>query len=137
MPQYYFADHFLKQLKPHAKKFRKLPQDLTLVLKNFLPEQAQMLGQKLYKLRLKASDLPKGKSKSFRVIIYIWQDPEIVVPIAIYFKSDIQNLSAKEIKYHLGKVLVEIETKTLDWISSSGRQNIDLSQFIRDDRQRH
>lgn len=111
MPQFYLADYFLKQLKPYAKKFRHLPQDLTLALQNFMPEQAQALGQKVYKLRLKASDLPKGKNKSFRVIIYLWHDPELVVPVAIYFKSDIQNLSKQEIKFHSKLVLRELESK--------------------------
>ena len=113
MPQYYLTDYFLKQMKPFSRKFRKLPQDIVSTLSDFLPEQAQALGQKVYKLRLNASDLPKGKNKSFRLIIYLWHDPEMVVPITIYFKSDIQNLSRGEIKYHSKQVLRELQIKNI------------------------
>lgn len=113
MPQFYLSDYFLKQLKPYAKKFKKLPQDIIFALTNFSPEQTQALGQKVYKLRLKASDLPKGKSKSFRLIVYLWHDPQMAVPITVYFKSDIQNLSREEIKYHAKLVLRELEVKNI------------------------
>lgn len=111
MSQVYLPDHFLKQLKPYSKKFRKLEADLISVLQGFLPASAQPLGHRLYKVRLKASDLPKGKNKSFRVIIFLWPDPDLIVPIIIYFKSDTQNLSEKEIEYHLGQVVIEMEGK--------------------------
>ncbi len=113
MRQYYLPEHFLKQLKPYSKKYRKLQVDLIFALKAFSPELAQHLGHKLYKLRLKASDLPKGKSKSFRVIIFLWHDPELVVPIAVYFKGDVRNLSAKDIEYHLSQITIELETQKL------------------------
>ncbi len=113
MPQVYLPDHFLKQLKPYAKKFRKLQTDLLSALNSFLPELAQPLGHKIYKLRLKSTDLPRGKSNSFRVIIFLWQDPAVLVPIAFYFKGDTQNLSEKEIEYHLNKVIIEIESKNI------------------------
>lgn len=113
MPQVYLTDHFLKQFKPYAKKFRKLQTDLVAALNNFSPALAQPLGHKLYKLRLKASDLPKGKNKSFRVIVFLWQDPAITAPIAIYFKGDIQNFSEKEIEYHLNRVVMELENRKI------------------------
>lgn len=113
MPRVYLSDYFLKQFKPHAKKFRKLQADLTAVLNNFLPELAQPLGRKLYKVRLKASDIPRGKSKSFRVIIFLWQSGEVVVPVTIYFKGDQQNIPEKEIEYHYSRVLQELESKQL------------------------
>ncbi len=109
MPQFYLPDHFLKQLKPYSKKFRKLETDLIVALRAFSPAIAQHLGHKLYKLRLKASDFPRGKSKSFRLIIFLWHDPELVVPIAIYFKGDIKNLSPKEIEFYLKLTIRELE----------------------------
>lgn len=111
MPEFYLSDHFLKQLKPYSKKFKRLSADLAIALSVFLPQTVQPLGHKLYKLRLKASDLPRGISKSFRVIIFLRHDPELVVPIAIYFKGDVQNLSEKEIEYHLSIVIRELEVK--------------------------
>lgn len=113
MPEFYLSDHFLKQLKPYSKKFRKLYADLLSSVSSFLPDAVQPLGHKLYKLRLKASDLPRGKSKAFRVIIFLRHDPELVVPIAVYFKGDVQNLSEKEIEHHLEMVITEMESKNI------------------------
>ncbi len=111
MRQIYLSDHFLRQLKPHLKKFRGLKDDLITTLENFLPETADQLGQKLYKIRLKSSDLPKGKNTSFRLIIFLTRNETIVTPIAIYFKSEQRDISEKEIEYHLAMVLAEMHKK--------------------------
>lgn len=100
--------YFLKQLKQLLKKYPKLANDLTVQLENFKKELAVPLGHKLYKIRLKSSDLSKGKSKSFRLIIFIWEFKRILVPITIYFKGDLENISQQDIEYHLTRVLEEI-----------------------------
>ena len=111
MRQTYLSDYFLRQLKPYLKKFKNLENDLISALKNFRPETATRLGQKLYKVRLKSGDLPKGKNKSFRIIIFMAGDKTLITPITIYFKSERHNISEKDIEYHLAMVLSGIQQK--------------------------
>ena len=111
MSQIYLSDHFLRQLKPYLKKFRNLENDLISTLENFRPETVDRFGQKLYKIRLKSQDLPKGKNKSFRIIIFMAEDKMLLTPIALYFKSERHNISEKEMEYHLAMVLSEIRKK--------------------------
>ena len=81
------TSHFKKQLKPLVKKFRHLPEDIENTLTNFDASQSIALGNYTYKLRLKSSDLPRGKSKSFRLIVILVEQDKILAPIAIYFKG--------------------------------------------------
>ena len=111
MRQTYLSDYFLRQLKPYLKKFKNLEDDLISALKDFQLETATRLGQKLYKVRLKSGDLPKGKNKSFRIIIFMAGDKTLITPIAIYFKSERHNISEKDIEYHLAMVLSGIQQK--------------------------
>jgi len=111
MYQIYFTNHFLKQLKPLVKKYRQLTDDIVKELESFKKDLADPLGHKLYKIRLKCSDLLKGKSKSFRLIIYLWEYKNVLVPVTIYFKGDTDNISQKEIEYHLTMTVDEIESK--------------------------
>lgn len=107
---YYFKilPHFKKQLKPLIKKYKELKKDVILELEHFNKKNSVALGQNIYKLRLKSSNTNKGKSGGFRLIIFIHEIDKIIFPITIYFKSDKENISIKEIKYHLSSVLGEI-----------------------------
>ncbi len=92
MRQVYLADHFLRQLKFYLKKFRNLKDDLVITLENFSLETATHLGRKLYKLRLKSSDIPKGKNKSFRLIVFVLELKQVIIPITLYLKSEREDI---------------------------------------------
>lgn len=109
MNQVYLADHFLCQLKFYLKKYRNLEKDLIAALQNFTLANVLPMGRKFYKVRLKSSDIPKGKSKSFRLIVFLLDVKNVIVPIALYFKGERQNISEKEIEYHLAKVLADVK----------------------------
>lgn len=109
MYRYYIAEHFKKQLKPHLKKHRSLVSDVIRVLREFDPRREVALGEGTYKLRLSAKDLGKGKSKSYRLIVLLIEIDKLLVPVCIYFKGDKDNISKKEIRYHLGVIKEEIE----------------------------
>ncbi len=110
MYRVYLTNYFLKKLKPYLKKFRNLETDIIKTLENFLPETSDRLGHKLYKVRLKSSNLSKGKNKSFRMIIFLLEIQNLIVPIIVYFKGDQADISPKEIEHHLEMTLVEIKT---------------------------
>jgi mRNA-degrading endonuclease RelE of RelBE toxin-antitoxin system len=106
--QVYLADHFLRQLKFYLKKHRHIDEDLVITLKNFRPEIADRLGQKLYKLRMKSRDIPKGKNKSFRLIVFLAEINAVIIPITLYFKGERSDILEKEIEYHLAMVLEDV-----------------------------
>lgn len=108
MYQFKILPHFKKQLKILIKKYKGLKRDVVLGLENFDKRNSVALGQDIYKLRLKSSDINKGKSGGFRLIIFIYEIDEIIFPIAIYSKSERENISVREIKYHLTFILNEI-----------------------------
>ncbi len=71
---------------------------------------------KIYKLRVKNSDINKGKSKGYRFIYFaatISSDasPIKVILISIYSKALKQNISVNEIKSILSEHLIAIEFK--------------------------
>ncbi len=103
--------HFRRQLKPYAKKYRNLSVDIKNILQSFNKKHAINLGSDLYKIRMQCASLPKGKNKSFRIIVYLIKTPKLLTPITIYFKSKKLNIKIQELKYHLRMSLNEIRQK--------------------------
>ena len=111
MNDFYLSKHFIGQLKPLTKKHRHLKDDLISVLRNFDKGTSIALGNNLYKIRIKSSDIRKGKNKSFRLIIFVWQKKNTLVPIVLYFKGDKENISKKELICHVSIILNEIKNQ--------------------------
>ena len=103
------TSYFSKQLKPYVKKFRHFKDDILLVLNEFDKSKHTYLGNGVYKARLKSRDLPRGKSKSFRLIIFLLEEANLLAPIAIYFKGGKETTSKEEINYHLAMTVKELE----------------------------
>jgi mRNA-degrading endonuclease RelE of RelBE toxin-antitoxin system len=113
MYQSVFLTHFLSQLKPLNKKYRTLANDVADELDNFRPEHHPHLGNNIYKIRLRSKSLPKGKSKSFRLIIVVIEYKQLLVPITVYFKGDQSDISKKELNDHLEIILFELRAQNL------------------------
>ncbi len=92
-----FLPPFLKDLKKYKKKFPSIKKDLIKTLNLFNIDNAVNLGKNNYKIRLKSSDIPKGKNKSFRIIIHVQIHQNKAYPLALYFKGDKENLNKKEL----------------------------------------
>lgn len=105
----FFSNHFKKQLKPYIKKHKHLIFDIYNSIKAFDKKQANNLGHGFYKLRIRCKSLPKGKNKSFRLIVYFWTKKQLLVPLTIYSKGRQSSISHKKMKNHLDKILFEIE----------------------------
>lgn len=107
---YYFKilDCFKKQLKPYIKKIPDFQKDLIVCLNNFSVNDSTSLGSGNYKIRLKVSGLNKGKSKSFRLIIHLLYHKNLIIPIALYFKGNQENISKQEINYYLRQAIEEL-----------------------------
>ena len=103
--------HFSRQFKKAAKKYRHLKMAVIEVLENFDKKRHVHLGHNIYKVRLKTKDVPRGKSKSFRLIILIIEIEKFIVPLVIYFKGNRQDISKIEINNHLEMILLELRLR--------------------------
>ena len=98
---------FSKAIKQLKKKYKKIKEDfeecIDILGKN--PFSGTSLGSNLYKLRLKSSDISKGKSAGFRIIYYlVTKDIELYL-LTIYSKAEIENIEIDKIK----KIIEELE----------------------------
>lgn len=100
------SNYFAKQIKRLAKKNQNLREALKVTLFNFNKDQAISIGQGVYKLRLAFQG--KGKSGGYRIYVYVVEIDKILTPIAIYAKSEKENLSLNEMSKHLEKVKTEL-----------------------------
>ena len=113
MPRIFISEHFKRQIKWYLKKLPKLHSDVIDNLTIFHPDSAVALGGGLYKIRMRSSDLPKGKSHAFRMIILFVVINDLVTPITIYSKGDKANMQRKEIRYHVDAIRAEIDLPSI------------------------
>lgn len=100
--QIFFSDEFKERLRTLAKRYRQIRSDLQPLLDNlqagnFIGEQISGTGYTVFKIRLKNSDIQKGKSAGYRVI-YQLKDPVSVLLVTIYSKSDQNSISLDKIR---------------------------------------
>jgi hypothetical protein len=90
---------FERQAKCMVKKFPSLKKEIQDLIKKLKegPEQADSIGHNCYKIRLAIASKGKGKSGGARVIAHVIFQDDIVYLLSIYDKSDIENLTDKEI----------------------------------------
>ncbi len=109
MSQVLFLPHFLKQTKKLQKRYRGFQDGLIAELEAFNPDRTSSLGSSLYKVRFTCMGLSKGKSGSFRGIVYYFLAKDVVIPVMAYFKGHHENVSRNDIEFHLQKILVELQ----------------------------
>ena len=96
-----YTDTFEHQLKRLARKYRKVCLDLGSVVNQLHAgetpgDQVQGIGYTVYKVRVRNSDARRGTSGGYRVIYYIVQ-PEDILLLAIYSKTDKEDISVDDI----------------------------------------
>lgn len=101
--------HFKKQLKPLCKKHRHFKNEVIAELKKFNPANHQPLGHNVYKIRIASKDISRGKGRSFRLVVFVIERKQYILPIAVYYKRDKQNMSLREINDHLEIILLEAD----------------------------
>lgn len=97
-----FSDEFKNNLMELKKKYRTIRKDIEPILEKL--KSGEFIGDKIpntdytvFKVRLKNSDIQKGKSSGYRLIYYL-KTPTKVILITIYSKLKQGDISAKEIK---------------------------------------
>jgi len=98
---------FDRQLKRLSKKYPSLKEEYLELIESLEqnPEQGTNLGNNCYKIRLAIDSKGKGKRGGARVITNFAIADEIVYLLAIYDKSEKENLTEKELKELLAFVL--------------------------------
>ncbi len=88
-------ESFSKDVKKLYRKYRKVIDDLKILEEQLYkdPKSGMQLGNNCYKIRLRNSSVPTGKSGGFRVIYYYIDDKNNLYLMAMYSKSELENIS--------------------------------------------
>ncbi len=97
-----FTDDFLRQVRDLAKRYRQIRRDIQPVIQqleagSFPGDRIPGTGYTVLKVRIKNSDVQKGKSAGYR-LLYQVESPSNVLLLLIYSKSDQTDVAAAEIR---------------------------------------
>ncbi|PSB50062.1 addiction module antitoxin [filamentous cyanobacterium Phorm 6] len=100
--QIVFSDEFKTRVRTLLKRYRSIRTDIQPLLDelqsgNFIGDQIPGTGHTVFKVRLKNSDIQKGKSGGYRVIYQLRGDTYILL-VVIYSKSDQDDIPANQIR---------------------------------------
>lgn len=93
---------FQKKIRTLTKKYRRIQSDLQPILEKL--SMGEVLGDRIsgtntvvYKLRVKNSDIQKGKSGGYRLIYWL-QTSDGIILLDIYSKSEQDNIAVPTIQ---------------------------------------
>lgn len=106
--QIVFSDEFKTRLRTLIKRYRSIRTDIQPLLNelqsgNFIGDQIPGTGYTVFKVRLKNSDIQKGKSGGYRVI-YQFRGDTYILLVVIYSKSDQDDIPANQIRDIIDRV---------------------------------
>ena len=98
---------FDRQMKRLSKKFPSLKAEYSALIKELEenPEKGIPMTNNCFKIRLAIASKGRGKSGGARIITHFYVENEIVFLLAIYDKSEQDDISDKELR----ELLKEIE----------------------------
>lgn len=77
-------------------------------LYNFHPQQSLSLGKHLFKCDFSPPKYTKGKRNSYRLIVAFIQVNNLLIPVKIYKKSQLSNISKIELSQKLDRIYREL-----------------------------
>jgi mRNA-degrading endonuclease RelE of RelBE toxin-antitoxin system len=97
-----FTPTFKRNLKALAKKYRHIRSDVQPIIEQLqtggIPgDQVPGVGYTIFKVRIRNSDIQKGKSSGYRMIYYLKTGDRIIL-ITIYSKLDQGDISSQRIQ---------------------------------------
>ena len=104
-----FTLEFKRNLRALAKKYRHIRSDVQPTIEqiqagNFVGDQVPRTGYTIFKVRVRNSDIRKGKRSGYRFIYYLKAPTEVIL-ITIYSKLDQSDISPEQIR----RILKEFE----------------------------
>jgi mRNA-degrading endonuclease RelE of RelBE toxin-antitoxin system len=93
------SPRFLKDVKRLSKKYKSIKKDIDelSVQLQTSPRIGTDLGKGLYKIRLRSSDMARGKRGGFRVVYYLLTQDRKVYLLTIFPKTEVENIDFKKI----------------------------------------
>lgn len=106
-----FTLPFKRRLKSLSKRYRQIQKDIQPIIDqlqtgNHVGDRIAGTTDNVFKVRVKNSDIPTGKSGGYR-LIYQLVSPQDVSLLLIYAKSDQADVSAAEIESAIEEVMQE------------------------------
>lgn len=91
---------FERQTKRLVKKYPSLKKEIQELIKELKvgPEKGNPIGHNCYKIRIAIASKGRGKSGGARVITHVIFENDTVYLLSIYDKSEIANITDKEIR---------------------------------------
>lgn len=104
-----YTPEFKRNLRALAKKYPHIRSDVQPIIDQiqrgeFAGDQVQGTGFTIFKVRIRNSDVSRGKSGGYRVIYYL-KTATAVILVTIYSKTEQSDISSARIK----KILSEFE----------------------------
>jgi mRNA-degrading endonuclease RelE of RelBE toxin-antitoxin system len=108
---------FRKQVRKLEKRYRKIQSDLQPILMQIqmgeiIGDRLQGVDAEVFKVRIRNSDVNRGKSGGYRMIYWL-KLPECVVLLDIYSKSDRDDVEINIIQNIINE-FVDIEEKSTE-----------------------
>ena len=105
---------FNRNLRALAKKYRHIRDDIQPVIEQLeqgeLPgDQIPGIGYPVFKLRVRNSDIQKGKSGGYRLIYYVKTVAGIIL-LTVYIKSEQVDIAAQDIQ----AIIADYEQKPIN-----------------------
>jgi mRNA-degrading endonuclease RelE of RelBE toxin-antitoxin system len=96
------ARTFTRDLRTLAKKYRSIYQDVQPIIEELqngtiVGDQIPNIGYTVFKVRIRNTDIQKGKSGGYRLIYYLQTTTGIIL-LSIYPKSEQADIDADEIR---------------------------------------
>jgi mRNA-degrading endonuclease RelE of RelBE toxin-antitoxin system len=100
--QILLTPRFKKDLSQLAKRYRSIRKDLESLISQLqageiIGDRIAGLNYQVFKVRLKNSDIQKGKSAGYRVLYYLKTNTTIIL-VTIYSKSDLSDIQNQVIE---------------------------------------
>lgn len=90
---------FSRSVKKLNKKYQLITKDLKILEKELIanPKSGIELGNNSFKVRIPNSSIPTGKRGGFRVVYYYKDQNDNIYLLAIYSKTDLENISHRKL----------------------------------------
>jgi len=97
-----YTPEFKRNIRHLSKKYRHIKSDVQPVIEDLeagktLGDQIQSVGYAVYKVRVKNTDIKKGKRAGYRLIYYIKTTSKTIL-VTIYSKTEQGDITADEIR---------------------------------------